>query len=81
MEHARSNHGIVAVSIGVAALRPERENAPAMPIQAADRALHRAEQHGRNRVVVEANRFSRRASVNAKRFRSPSGRHRCRWAW
>ncbi len=53
VRHERSMHGVITVSIGVAATRPDPDRAPAALLYEADTALHRAKQAGRNRVAGE----------------------------
>lgn len=48
--HASTAYGQVTISVGVAALIPDKENSFNDLIQAADRALYRAKDEGRNRV-------------------------------
>lgn len=50
LPHAGSAYGQVTVSVGIAALIPDKENSFNDLIQAADRALYRAKDAGRNRV-------------------------------
>ena len=52
LPHAQSPYGIITISIGVAALVPANDNDAAMLVQAADRALYRAKQAGRNRAML-----------------------------
>ncbi len=53
--HPASNAGaIVTVSVGVATLTPAKSLEPAALIRQADRALYRAKQAGRHRVVFDA---------------------------
>ena len=42
----------ITISIGIAALSPERDSRPAL-MAAADAALYRAKSEGRNRVCIE----------------------------
>ncbi|HEY1940618.1 MAG TPA: GGDEF domain-containing protein [Roseiarcus sp.] len=51
LEHAKRPNGFVTISLGVAALTPDAERMTAGDLlEAADRALYRAKQHGRDRV-------------------------------
>jgi diguanylate cyclase (GGDEF)-like protein len=54
LENVDSKAGIVTISVGVASATPVGEMSPAGLIQAADAALYRAKQAGRNRVMQEA---------------------------
>ena len=49
--HAKKEGGIVTVSIGVASMTPERGLKPGELVERADKALYRAKDGGRNRVV------------------------------
>ena len=48
LPHAKSPYGVITISIGVAALVPGEDNDPGMLVRAADQALYRAKQAGRN---------------------------------
>lgn len=48
IEHESSPHKVVTTSIGVASIRPGRDASSEMLIKAADRALYRAKEEGRN---------------------------------
>jgi diguanylate cyclase (GGDEF)-like protein len=62
MPHAHSPLGFVTVSIGVAAIIPDVEHSPKVLIQAADQAMYRAKELGRNRVIL-ANMGAQEASA------------------
>ena len=52
--HGGSQYDLVTVSVGVAtAFRPEKDSDPQLLIAAADRALYRAKEQGRNQVCNE----------------------------
>ncbi|HZG57971.1 diguanylate cyclase domain-containing protein, partial [Paenibacillus sp.] len=52
--HETSEHGVVTVSIGVAAAEPGRPVRPHELIEAADAALYEAKRGGRDRAVAAA---------------------------
>lgn len=53
LPHERSQYGFVTVSIGVTSIIPNQEQQPASLIQAADQAMYRAKEQGRNRAVLD----------------------------
>lgn len=52
LPYALSSFGCVTVSIGVAAMIPEESDTPEMLMQAADAAMYRAKEQGRNQAVL-----------------------------
>jgi diguanylate cyclase (GGDEF)-like protein len=54
LPHAKSPYGVITVSVGVAALLPGDDNDSGMLVRAADLALYRAKQAGRNRAMLPA---------------------------
>ena len=50
--HEHSPYGFVSVSIGVASMIPEVEQNSSVLILAADQAMYRAKESGRNRVIL-----------------------------
>lgn len=54
LPHALSSHGAVSVSIGVYCVMPSSSSTPQMLIEAADRALYKAKQAGRNGAYLGA---------------------------
>jgi diguanylate cyclase (GGDEF)-like protein len=67
LAHAHSPHGHVTISIGVAALRPDErgDTGTDLLVQAADRALYRAKQEGRNRAVLLADSIPAKIEATA----------------
>lgn len=54
LPHGQSPYGVITISIGVAALVPGEDKGPEMLARAADQALYRAKQAGRNRAMLPA---------------------------
>ena len=54
LPHGQSPYGVITISIGVAALVPGDDNDSGMLVRAADQALYRAKQAGRNRAMLPA---------------------------
>jgi diguanylate cyclase (GGDEF)-like protein len=52
LPHAKSPHGVVTISIGVATAMPDEDVNWSTLIEASDRALYRAKQEGRNRATL-----------------------------
>ncbi len=52
LPHAKSPHGVVTISIGVATLLPDEALSSEMLIQRADRAMYQAKRDGRNRALA-----------------------------
>ncbi len=50
LPHAKSPHGVITISIGVATAMPDEAFSASTLIEKADRALYRAKQDGRNRA-------------------------------
>ena len=53
LPHPESEHGIITISAGVAAMRPTAEQVRETLIQRADAALYRAKREDRNRIAVD----------------------------
>ncbi|MDB5907144.1 MAG: hypothetical protein JWP34_1258 [Massilia sp.] len=54
LPHAQSPYGVITISIGVSAMVPGDDNDAGMLVRAADQALYRAKQAGRNRAMLPA---------------------------
>lgn len=54
LPHAKSPHGVVTISIGVATAMPDEDVSWTTLIERSDRALYRAKQEGRNRAALAA---------------------------
>jgi diguanylate cyclase (GGDEF)-like protein len=66
LKHAKRPNGVVTVSLGVASLPPEADwMTPSDLLEAADRALYRAKQEGRDRVCHAANEREALESMSA----------------
>ena len=52
LPHAQSSYGVITISIGVATLVPADDNDSGLLVRAADQALYRAKQAGRNRAML-----------------------------
>ena len=52
LPHAKSSHGVVTISIGVATMMPDESLSWSTLIETADKALYRAKQAGRNRAML-----------------------------
>ncbi|UUZ52750.1 GGDEF domain-containing protein [Massilia sp. H-1] len=52
LPHAKSPHGVVTISIGVATAMPDEDVSWSTLIEESDRALYRAKQDGRNRATL-----------------------------
>jgi diguanylate cyclase (GGDEF)-like protein len=58
LAHERSQHGVITVSIGVAATLPDAQGATASLLYEADTALYRAKRAGRNRVAGDETMYT-----------------------
>ncbi len=52
LEHVRSDKGVITISVGVAALVPGTGHTVEELLRAADAALYRAKEQGRNQAVL-----------------------------
>jgi diguanylate cyclase (GGDEF)-like protein len=50
--HAKSSHGVVTISVGIAAFVPDHDAKPDWWVKLADAALYEAKKSGRNQVAI-----------------------------
>jgi diguanylate cyclase (GGDEF)-like protein len=68
MPHPQGKLGVVTISIGVAAAHATSESGPLDLLNAADRALYRAKQSGRNRVASQDDALANTVRIDGSRY-------------